>query len=182
MRPTLVLLALTAAGFVAGAVLAVVDPRLLILLMLNNEAVLKGAYYELLTSVFVTPSFTDFALNAIALYVLYRIYNSEAGPVEYVAFFAAALAGNFATVAVLPPRTLSAGASGGIFGLFSYYVVADMMKSRQANWVGPAFLGALFLSSAILPQVNWVAHLGGILGGSAVALAERALAGGRKSN
>ena len=165
MRATLGILALTALGYAVGLAVYATDPTLLPYLVLYNRAVLSGYYYELVTGMFVTPSFIDFLLNAVSLYAIYIIFGSEAGNYEYAVFLASGVLGNVLTVLLYPPYTMSAGASGGIFGILAFYIARGMATTREISWVGLAFLAAVFLIPSMLPNANYVAHLGGIIGG-----------------
>lgn len=172
MKATLRLMLLVALGYLVGALVEARAPWLLPYLVLYNKAVLSGYYYELLTAVLITPSFLDFFLNAISLYAVYLLFGSEAGSAEYAVFFLSGALGNALTVLLYPPETLSAGASGGIFGLISFYVTRNMARTRDVGWAGPALLVVLFLLSSMFPRVNYVAHLGGIIGGVLAGLVE----------
>ncbi|MGC8973985.1 MAG: rhomboid family intramembrane serine protease [Thermoproteus sp.] len=172
MKATIGILLITAAGFAVGVAVYFSNPYLLPYLVLYNKAVLSGYYYELVTGMLVTPSLADFLLNAVSLYAIYVIFGGEAGRYEYAVFFASGILGNVLTVLLYPPNIMSAGASGGIFGLLSFYVARGMALSRDFSWVGPALLAAVFLASSILPNVNYVAHVGGIIGGVVMGLLE----------
>ncbi|MEZ0247663.1 MAG: rhomboid family intramembrane serine protease [Thermoproteus sp.] len=172
MKSTLGILALITMGFIVGVAVYSISPEDLQYLVLYNRAVLEGYYYELVTGILVTPSFLDYLLNAVALYVIYTIFGGEAGRQEYVVFFASGVLGNLLTVAFFPPDTMSAGASGGIFGILAYYITKNMVSTRSFSWTGAALLAVVFLSSSIVPYVNYLAHMGGIIGGVVFGLLE----------
>ncbi|MEL9989985.1 MAG: rhomboid family intramembrane serine protease [Thermoproteus sp.] len=172
MKATLGILVLITIGFIVGAAVYSISPRALPYLVLYNRAVLEGYYYELVTGILVTPSFLDYLLNAVALYVIYTIFGGEAGRQEYVVFFASGVLGNLLTVAFFPPDTMSAGASGGIFGILAYYIVKNMVSTRSFSWTGVALLATVFFFSSIMPYVNYLAHIGGIIGGALFGLLE----------
>nr|WP_231918309.1 rhomboid family intramembrane serine protease [Saccharolobus solfataricus] len=78
------------------------------------------------------------------------------------------------------PFTLSSGASGGIFGLLSYYTFYDFLKKDNLGVYGLVFLVSVFgVSDLIFPNVNVVAHIGGILGGIMYAVVYYLIRSGR---
>jgi membrane associated rhomboid family serine protease len=156
---------LTLIGFAVGEFSYYTNTFLFAYLIQVNYLVLHGDYIALITSIFVTNNFTDFFFNFFSLGVLYYLFGSKAGKLEYVIFLLSGMLGNLLTLLAYPPLTASAGASGGIFGLLSFYIVDDMMEFQRVDWNGIIFLAIVFVLSDIIPNVNIVAHLGGITGG-----------------
>lgn len=162
-------MALTFLGFLVGEILYYDNPYVLAYLIQVNYLVLRGDYTALLTSIFVTNSFTDFFFNFFSLGVLYYLFGSKAGKLEYLVFLLSGALGNVLTLVAYPPFTASSGASGGIFGLLSFYIVDDMLEFHRLDWNGLVLLVIVFLVSDVIPNVNVVAHIGGILGGVVLA-------------
>ncbi len=171
MKATIGLMIAVLAGFIVGETLYLTGDPLLYYLIQVNYLVLRGDYLSLLTSMFVTNSFTDFFFNFFSLGVIYYLFGSRAGKLEYLVFLLSGLVGNLFTLLYFPPFTASEGASGGIFGVFSFYVVTDMVEMHRVDYNGIGILVFVFILSDVLPDVNFVAHLGGILTGVLLALA-----------
>ncbi len=132
---------------------------------LGGAIVYGGAYYQLLTSMFVHASIVHLVGNMIFLLVFgFRCEEMFSLP-EYLAiYFLGGLFGNLLSLGFLPYDVPSVGASGAIFALFG----AAVVHARRS--VGQSIIGAviygfflLFLSSA--PNVNNLAHIGGLVVG-----------------
>ncbi|QGA54746.1 rhomboid family intramembrane serine protease [Sulfolobus sp. E5-1-F] len=178
--PTFLLMFLVTLGFIIGLTATFINSTSVYYLEQLNYLVLKGYYYELFSSIFVTNSFVDFIFNFISLYFIYLIFGSRAGKHEYVIFMLAGILGNILTVIFYNPFTLSSGASGGIFGLLSYYTFYDFLKKDNLGVYGLIFLISVFgVSGLIFPNVNVIAHIGGILGGIIYAVVHYLIRSGR---
>ncbi|WP_029552495.1 rhomboid family intramembrane serine protease [Saccharolobus solfataricus] len=164
--PTFFLMFLITIGFIIGLSVTFTDSIAIYYLEQLNYLVIRGYYYELVTSIFVTNSFTDYIFNFLSLYVVYLIFGSRAGKHEYTIFVLTGILGNILTVIFYNPYTLSSGASGGIFGLLSYYTFYDFLTRDNLGIYGLIFLVSVFgVSDLIFPNVNVIAHIGGVLGG-----------------
>jgi membrane associated rhomboid family serine protease len=132
----------------------------------NNGLVYYGhEYYEFFTSILVTDYPLDAAFNAIAVLVLDRITEDSLNKTRYIAiFFSTALVGNLFTL-VQGPEYASAGASGGIFGIYAALITFSWLKNKSLDVPAVALFLIIFVSSSIFQNVNYVAHIGGAFGG-----------------
>lgn len=167
MKSTIVIMILVTIGYIIGQILYLTNSPLLYYLIQVNYLVLKyGFYWQLVTSIFVTPSAIDWAFNTVALYFIYWLYRSRDGKIEYIVFLLSGIIGNIFSLLLYPPLTASSGASGGIFGVFAYYAVSDYLKDRKANEIAILLLVAIFILSDIFPiNVDIWAHTGGVITG-----------------
>lgn len=136
----------------------------LILLAQNNLLVNEGFWWQLVSSMFVHFGIFHLLFNMIALYYFGSIIEYAYGKFRFLMiYFASGIAGNVATYFLLPYNVLSGGASGAIFGLLGAYVIL----SRNVGGLGAAAIYALwvFLASSIIPGVNIIAHLVGLISG-----------------
>lgn len=160
-------------GLVFGAVawgVSIDQLPLTLFFLQNNSVVYAGGYWQLFTSLLVatpdTPGVADVLFNALAVLWLDGLLSGAYDSTGYYATFVlTGLAGNLFSL-LNGPATLSFGASGGIFGLLAGAVSEDYAAERRLNsalllW----FLLIFVISSFILPDVDWLAHLGGALSG-----------------
>jgi len=129
-----------------------------------NLLVMKGSYWQLFTSMFVHVNLTHILLNMLFLLIFGFRAEELFSPEEYfLIYLLSGLSGNLLTL-LMPPSTLSAGASGAIFGIFG----ASMIYMRKAY--GQSIMGALVYSFFLLMMsagagVNVFAHFGGLVAG-----------------
>ncbi|WP_456394444.1 rhomboid family intramembrane serine protease [Thermococcus sp.] len=137
-----------------------------------NYYVLHWAWWQLITAMFVHVGILHIALNMFFLYQLgSQLENLFGGKVLLITYLISGLAGNLLTLLFLPPYTISAGASGAVFGVVGVLIMATgIMGGNMAAAVLNAFI--LFAINSIFPGVNAYAHLGGLLTGSIIGLYE----------
>ena len=88
------------------------------LLAQSNDLVLKGFYWQLFTSIFVHFGFLHIIFNMFALYYFGRLNETTfSAPKFLTIYLVSGLLGSVMTLILLPPETLSGGASAAIFGL-----------------------------------------------------------------
>ena len=139
----------------------------------NNSLVYNGAYWQLFTSMIVAPplflAIADVMFNAFAILWLDRILSSAYAPAAYYAtFLLSGVAGNIVSLAA-GPLLSSFGASGGIFGLLAGALTEDFVTEKRLDYSLLIWFLMLFVfSSFLLPQTNWLAHLGGTICGASV--------------
>ena len=131
--------------------------------------VADGAYWELVTSMFTHVEIWHIAFNMFALWTFGPQIEALFGRVRFLAlYFLAGLAGS-AVVVWAGGFGGTHGASGALFGLMAARLVVAL-KARGdvqgiATWLVASFVGTLLLIS----NVSWQGHLGGVIGGAAVA-------------
>ncbi|GHB73250.1 rhomboid family intramembrane serine protease [Streptomyces cirratus] len=124
---------------------------------------------------FLHFGFDHVASNSLPLLVL-GFVAALSGIRRFLALSAViTLADGFAVWLISPSHTVTAGASGLIFGLFGYLLVRGFVERRPLGVVAglciAAVWGTTFLSG-ILPtdaMISWQAHLFGLLAGVAAA-------------
>ncbi|MDO8733373.1 MAG: rhomboid family intramembrane serine protease [Actinomycetota bacterium] len=129
----------------------------------------NGDYWSLLTSAFLHGSFLHIAFNMYVLFVMGPTLERVLGHARFfVLYMLAALGGAVASYAFSDIHTVSVGASGAIFGLMGAFVVAG----RRLRYDITQVLVLLAINLAfgfIQPNVDWRAHLGGLVVGALVA-------------
>lgn len=130
-----------------------------------------GEYYRLVTAMFFHFGVPHIAFNMLALFSLGPRLEELFGRTRFLALYlGAGFCGNVATYVVGTPGGFAAGASTAIFGLFgAYFVVAKRMRADSSQIVG--LLAINLVITFAVPNIDWRGHLGGLLGGSLIALA-----------
>ena len=152
-------------------------------LLQENDAVKAGWVWELLTSIVIAPpnvlGIADVAFNAIAIAWLDGFFSGAYNRWQYYSvFLITGIAGNVFSLAN-GSKTVSFGASGGLFGLLAGVISFDMVSNRRMNGMLVVWFLAIFIfSSFAFSDVDWLAHLGGAL----VGLAFGAVIGIRQSD
>jgi membrane associated rhomboid family serine protease len=129
----------------------------------------NGEYYRLLTAAFLHAGILHIAFNMLALVIIGPPLEAAIGRLRFTGLYLlAALGGSVCSYLFSDPRTMGVGASGAIFGLFgAYFVIA---RSRQADTNGIVVLIVINLVFSFAdPLIDWRAHIGGLVVGTAVA-------------
>ena len=126
-------------------------------------------WWRLLTGAFLHGSFLHIAFNMYVLFALGPTLERVLGHGRYLLLYlVAALGGSVASYAFSDFQTVSVGASGAIFGLMGALVVAGRRLRYDIKQV-VILLVINFVIGFIAPNVDWRAHLGGLLTGAAMA-------------
>jgi membrane associated rhomboid family serine protease len=128
--------------------------------------VAEGEWYRLVTGGFLHANLLHLGFNMFALWILGKQLEPSLGRVTFAAvYFASMLAGSFG-VMVADPGALTVGASGAVFGLFGYAVVAQYARGVNPMDTG---LGGIILINLVftfaVPGISIGGHLGGLVGG-----------------
>lgn len=132
-----------------------------------NGLVMHGWYYQLFTSMFIHANLLHLLGNMFFL-LIFGLRAEEIFSVqEYLLiYFSSGLTGNLLTL-LLPPDTMSVGASGAIFGVFGACVI--YLRRSIGQSIISALLYAFFLLMiSISPGVNFLAHFGGLAAGLSI--------------
>lgn len=132
----------------------------------DNGRVYDGHVYLIITSIFVHTSILHFLSNSLFLFIYglraeERFFSWQ----YYLIFLGSGILGGIVTLIVFAENVISAGASGGIFGLLgANLVLAYQEEKKRAFWVYLG-IGAIFLVFSAGINVNMIAHTIGLLTG-----------------
>jgi membrane associated rhomboid family serine protease len=137
--------------------------------MWPNGVYFQHEYYRLFTSMFLHLDFLHIAFNMITLLVVGPAVEVMVGKARFLTLYLlAGLGGNVLSYLIAPARSLSAGASGAIFGVLGAYVVLALSRRKP---MGPVVaLIVINLVIGFAGNVEWQAHIGGLLVGAALGL------------
>ena len=129
---------------------------------------------DIVPSAFTHFGFEHVASNSLPLLVLGFIAALRGIGRFLAVAFTIIVIGGLGVWLVAPAHTNTAGASGLIFGLFSYLLVRGFVDRRPMDIVTGLIVGVLYGSIlwGVLPTatgVSWQGHLFGLLGGVAAA-------------
>jgi membrane associated rhomboid family serine protease len=131
--------------------------------------VADGAYWQLITSAFTHVALWHIGFNMLALWVLGPQLELAIGRSRFIALYLlSALAGSALVYWASAEYGLTFGASGAVFGLMgallviAYKVRADVQQILI--WIG---INAVLTFT--IANISWQGHLGGFLGGAAIA-------------
>lgn len=126
-----------------------------------------GEYYRLVTSIFMHIGVTHIFFNGYALYIFGPQIERLMGSGKYLLFFLlSGIGGNLATV-FFNFQSISAGASGSLFGLFGafFYLI-----HRHKEMVSPegrknilSLLAINLVLTIAIPNISVTAHFGGFI-------------------
>jgi rhomboid protease GluP len=137
----------------------------------SNIDVFAGQYWQLITSMFVHVDIVHISLNMLFL-VIFGLKAEELFTTEeyFAVYLLSGLAGNLLTLFLMSPYTLSAGASGAIFGMYGAGIIY-MRKSFGQSIIGALMYAFLLLILSTGPGINIIAHFGGLAAGLVIGYA-----------
>jgi membrane associated rhomboid family serine protease len=138
--------------------------------LLGTE-VAGGQTYRLVTAAFLHGGLTHLLFNMWALWLFGQAVESHLGRARFVTVYLVSLvAGTTASYVFNSPETPSLGASGAIFGIVGAMIVLGRRMRMPLGWVvGFAVINIVF--TVAVSNVDWHAHLGGLVGGGIVTAA-----------
>jgi len=152
---------------VVGGNFLYTNDRIIVDLGQYNRFVMSGRWWQLFTAMFVHVDLFHLLGNMLFL-LIFGVRGEELFSEEefFFIYFAGGLSGNLLTL-LMDPSTVSAGASGAIFGMFGACVI------YLGQTLGQSIVGALVYSFYLLilttgAGVNVLAHFGGLVAGLAI--------------
>src|SRR5947199_3250095 len=143
----------------------------------SNAEIAKGQWWRFVTPIFIHIGLLHLFFNSYALWIVgpqvEKLYGSGRFVILYVLTGVAGVYGSYA----YHPDTISAGASGAIFGLFGVLLAFGI---RYRNSIPPFFKRAVgtgvlpvivinLIIGFTIPQIDNSAHLGGLIAGAVLA-------------
>lgn len=126
-------------------------------------------YYRFITSIFIHIGISHLFFNGYALYVFGTQIERFLGKKKYILFFLlTGLMGNITTY-IFNPISVSAGASGSLFGIFGAFIY---LIHRHKEMITPegrksiiSMIGINLVLTILVPSISITAHLGGLIAG-----------------
>lgn len=131
--------------------------------------VASGAWWRMITSGFTHFGFLHVGMNCWILYQLGRMLEPALGRVRFALLYFTALLGGSALTMVLSPHSLSAGASGAVFGLLGAAAVG--LRQRGVNVFQTGIGVTILINLALTFGISGISiggHIGGLIAGALV--------------
>ncbi len=132
------------------------------------RGVADGAWWRLITSGFLHYGPIHLLMNMYVLWTVGPALERELGRTRYLLVYLAALLGGAAGALLVSPTSLTAGASGAIFGMFGAFAAG--LQKRGINpfktGIGTTLLINLGLTFALSRYISVGGHLGGLVAGA----------------
>ena len=140
------------------------------LLVKDNQAIMQGQLWRLITPILIHGSFLHIGFNMYALFMIGPVLENKYGDWPFIGLYlVGGLWGN--TLSFLLSRNPSLGASTAIFGLIAaqgVYVYKNrhlLGSSARPILTNIAFVIVINLMLGLSPGIDNWGHLGGLLGG-----------------
>lgn len=131
----------------------------------NNELVYNGHIYQLFTSIFVHFNILHFLSNCLFLFIFgLRAEENLLSWHYYLIFIVSGLMGGLLSLS-FGSNVISAGASGGIFGLLGTDLVLAYEEDKRRSLWSHLGAGVIFLAISGGLNVNFLAHAIGLFSG-----------------
>ncbi|WAA10416.1 rhomboid family intramembrane serine protease [Fervidibacillus albus] len=133
-----------------------------------NPLIVEGQWWRLITPMFLHIGIIHLLLNSLALYYLGTVVEKLFGRWRFL--FLYLFSGFFGSLAsFLFNPTISAGASGAIFGCFGallyFGLVYPHLFFRTMGMNILVLVGMNLLLGIIIPNIDMAGHVGGLIGG-----------------
>lgn len=134
---------------------------------LFGPAVKDGEVWRLVTAGFLHYGLIHILFNCWALWAMGGTLESLLGKTRYVGLFLVAVLGGSAGALLMSPYALTAGASGGVFGVMAAGLVASRRAGIpfNASGYGPTLVMNIIITFTI-PGISIGGHAGGAVAGA----------------
>lgn len=128
----------------------------------------EGEWYRMVTSGFLHYGIFHLLVNMYALWILGNAVENLGGRLRFAIVYGVSILAGSIGALLLSPDSLTAGASGGIFGLMGAIFLAQ--RAQGVAFRDSPLLGVLMINLVItfgLGGISIGGHLGGLAGGAA---------------
>ena len=133
--------------------------------------VAEGQYWRLITAAFLHYGPFHLLMNMLALWWFGSLLEQRIGSGKFLLLYLVSGLAGSAGALIASPLDPTVGASGAIFGILG----AGLVLERQRDYVfGGSALGIIVINLVLtisIPNISIGAHIGGLIGGAACALA-----------
>ncbi|TFG06658.1 MAG: rhomboid family intramembrane serine protease [Promethearchaeota archaeon] len=136
------------------------------LAQINEKIIIDSEYHRLITSMFLHANIMHIFSNMVALLIFGTAVEKNYYKWQYlIIYFLSGLIGNLFSLLLLPPETISLGASGAIFGLIGAAFILFIIDGEKTLIIVGLIYLLYFIIASFSPGINIWAHLFGLTGG-----------------
>lgn len=173
---TWALIAINLGLFLVGRIDTDVGSRLFIEGAQHPVLIEGGEWYRVFTAMFLHDGLVHVGFNSYALYLFGPALERRFGSASFASLYLAAGLGGGALYHAVGRQVFAIGASGAVFGLMAALIAATFRQRHTP--AGRAVFSQLMLLlainlalPAIVPNIAWEAHLGGLVAGLLISAA-----------
>ncbi|THV41597.1 rhomboid family intramembrane serine protease [Glycomyces buryatensis] len=132
--------------------------------MYSLPGVSTGGEYRMVTAMFLHFGAVHLLFNMVVLWILGRVLEKDLGSLRFLAvYLVSGLVGSVAVYVFTNPITLTAGASGAVYGLFGVLILVNRRLGRESS--GIYVLLGINLVLTVVMGFSLAGHVGGLVGG-----------------
>jgi membrane associated rhomboid family serine protease len=144
--------------------------------------VAHGEWWRLFTSAFLHYGIFHIGFNMYALYIIGPPLEAALGRLRYATLYVlAGVGGAVLSMAFGNIFEQAAGASGAIYGLFGAFYVVARHRNISTNGIVITIVVNLIFTFSGIANIDWHAHVGGIITGAVVAVIYAAAPASRRN-
>lgn len=126
-------------------------------------------YYRIITGSFVHANLLHLTMNMMSLYYLSSMLKYVVDDITMFTIYVISLITSALASTYFDPMSISVGSSGAVYGLFGVIIAFALLKKKYDNGrmikaIIPVAILNIMIS--LMPGVNMVAHLSGLLSGA----------------
>ena len=142
------------------------------LVQINSRIFVELEIWRLFTSMFLHGDVMHLFSNMIALLIFGTYVELTFSKYEFLLIYIiSGLIGNIFSLYLLPLNVISLGASGAIFGLIGATLSLVIVERDTPLIILGLFYVFYFVFSSFSPEINYFAHIFGLLGGFSIGFA-----------
>src|SRR5262249_31303 len=153
------------------------EPTLMAFGVKSNAEIARGQWWRFITPIFIHIGMLHLIFNSYALWIVGPQVEKLYGPARFVILYVLTGVAGVCGSYFYHPQSISAGASGAIFGLFGVLLVFGVRYRTSVppffkRAVGTGGLPVIVLNLVIgfaIPAIDNSAHISGLLAGAALA-------------
>jgi len=144
-----------------------IEQNFFLLLVQDNDRIINHfEYWRLISAMFLHGDVLHLFSNMFALLIFGTFSESQFSKIAFIfLYITSGLIGNLFSLILLPLNSISLGASGCIFGLIGAAIVIIIKQKNRTLLIFGGIYVLYFVISSLSPEINFYAHIFGLLGG-----------------